>query len=461
MKKVLVIAYYFPPIRTSGSMRPLGFCRYLEEYGWKPRVLTSDLSSVNPPLDVDMGLIEQLPAAIQVDRVAHKTPQRSLLHCREKFRALRCKLHLSQESRPIDEQTRTIRLPASAGRYQKLRETVLEWLFSFPDAQCFWLRPAVQRFSSIPPSEYPDVILATGGPWTSFLVGKALGQRFGVPFVADFRDPWINNPNRRQFSAALFERHKRLEKAICKAAATVIANTDELTAQFRRDYAELKDKFITITNGFDDAPCAPLESTRRYHLVSSASAPPVELSHFGTIYGNRNPLPFLLALDSLFKEKLVNGDQLRIRLVGDWLVEDHQSNVLAQQLEKNGLLRRYPSVPHSVCLEQMSLAQALLLLQPAYPLQIPAKIFEYIAAGRPIIVIGGEGATASLVERHRAGKCCPNEVRAIKTLLWALVSGRLNIDPPSPLLGKQFHYETLTRKLVNVLNDVSSQPASC
>jgi len=203
MKKVLVVAYYFPPIAASGSMRPLGFCRYLEKYGWKPRVLTTEPESVHPPIDIDKSFIDQAMAAIHIDRVGHKTPERSLLHARERVRELRRKFRLSQQSQPIDEQTNASRTPV-AGPYQRLKKTFLEWLFSFPDAQCFWLRPAVQRLSKIPLSEYPDVIFATAGPWTSLLVGKALADKFGVPFVADFRDPWTNNSNSRLQSAFLF-----------------------------------------------------------------------------------------------------------------------------------------------------------------------------------------------------------------------------------------------------------------
>ena len=185
--------------------------------------------------------------------------------------------------------------------------------------------------------------------------------------------------------------------------------------------------------------------------------PALELCHFGTIYGNRSPLSLFMAIESLFKESRITKDQLHIRLVGDWLVQDDRCETLAQELERAGFLRRQPSLPHEICLRQMALAQILLILQPAYPLQVPAKIYEYIATGRPILVIGGEGATAALVERHRLGKCCPNEMPAIKNLLLSLVESQLRIEPTSPEDREKFHYNKLTQKLVGVFDTICKE----
>jgi glycosyltransferase involved in cell wall biosynthesis len=464
-KTVLVVAYYFPPIATSGSMRPLAFCRYLERYGWRPRVLTTEPRCVYPALGVDSSLCDQIPNSVQICRVPHKNRERKLLQIRNKFRELFYKTHPFARSQSLGVTNGHLSEEPTAGfraQYLAVKKTIFEWLFSFPDPQCFWLQPAVQRLSRIPPKEYPDVVFATGSPWTGLLVGKALAEKFGVPFVADFRDPWTNNPNRGPLSALLFRKHKELEKSVCTVAAKVIANTDELRAQFRRDNPALTRKFITITNGFDTEHCessSALTKNREYELSNPASKPALELCHFGSVYGNRNAFPLLLAVESLFKENRTSKGQLRIRFVGDWEQPHDRCESLAKELERMEVLARHPSVPHEVCLQQMRLAQTLLILQPAYPLQVPAKIYEYIAAGRPILVIGGEGATKSLVERRRLGKCCPNEVSAIKKLLLNLIAGQLRIDPPSPDERAKFHYSNLTEKLVRVFDTIYKKQA--
>jgi len=398
-----------------------------------------------------------VPNSIQLDRVPHETPEAVLLRCLEMSRELLHRMFTSKNKSMVGARLSQAGAPNPFGTYRRLRKIVLEWALSFPDAQCFWLKRAVRRLWNIAPTEYPDAVFATAGPWTSLLVGKALARKFGVPFVADFRDPWTHNPNRQQFSAALFERHKRLEKEICKSAVKIIANTDELAAQFRRDYPGCDGKFITITNGFDDRGWTQAEDSLDIGFVTSATdSATIELSHFGTIYGNRDPFPLMLALDSLLEEKRICSDQLRVRLIGDWFVENAKCNILAEKLEKHGLLNRSPTVPHNICLEQMASAQVLLVLQPAYPLQVPGKIYEYIATGRPIVVIGGEGATASLIDRCRLGEYCCNDTRAIKELLFGIANRQVEIRSPNPTTTKMFHYRNLTQKLAALLDSVTA-----
>lgn len=423
-------------------------------------MLTTDSSSVYPSLGVDESLSEQLPDTIRIDRVPHKNPERTLLVARDKIRKFVCKSFLFGNSQPQAGSKRKTSGQPGAGmceQYLAMRKAMIEWLFSFPDPQCFWLRPAIERLAQIPRKDYPDVVFATGGPWTSLLVGKALAKKFVVPFVADFRDPWTNNPNREFLSASLDRKHRDLERAVCTAAARVIVNTEELRAQFRRDNPALKEKFITITNGFNhEHRDSRSDLTNGKHELS-VSKPLIELCHFGSIYGKRDPFPLLLAVKNLFKENRIREGQLQIRFVGDWEQPDDRCESLAKELERHGFLKRDPSVPHELCVQQMPLAQTLLILQPAYPLQVPAKIYEYIAADRPILVIGGEGATSALVERHRLGKCCPNEVSAIKELLLKLVEGQLRIEPPSPVEREKFHYRKLTQKLVGVFDTISKE----
>ncbi len=459
-KTLLIVAYYFPPIAASGSMRALGFCRYLDRYGWQARVLTTEPKSVYPPIGVDESLCRQLPNTVQIDRVPHKNPEPALLLARDKLWDFLCKSVLFGNRRlRVGSRQNTSEEPG--GIRKQYRKAMTEWLFSFPDPQCFWLRPAVQRLAQIPSKDYPDVVLATGGPWTSLLIGQTLAKKFGVPFVADFRDPWTNNPNRRPHSDLLFRKHKELEKSVCAAAAKVIANTEKLQAQFRHDNPAAEEKFITITNGFDDERWGSgSDLTNSEHHSSGAGCKPiVELCHFGSVYGNRNPVPLLLAVESLLRENRITKGQLRVRFVGDWEQVNDGRESLAKELEQTGFLKRNPSVSHDECLKQMTQAKILLILQPAYPLQVPAKIYEYIATGRPILVIGGEGATAALVERHQLGLCCPNDVSAIKQILVLLIEGKLQIPLPSQEQSEKFHYRNLTQKLSQILDAVVATKA--
>ena len=103
----------------------------------------------------------------------------------------------------------------------------------------------------------------------------------------------------------------------------------------------------------------------------------------------------LQALKELIDEKRIGPDQLRVRFTGAWEVTETSCENLAQELEQRGIVQREPPVPHDACVRLMMAAEILLILQPASPLQIPGKIYEYIATGRPLLVIGGGGGNGS------------------------------------------------------------------
>jgi glycosyltransferase involved in cell wall biosynthesis len=455
-KTVLIVAYYFPPIPASGSMRPLGFCRYLDRYGWRPRVLTTDPKSVYPYMGVDESLCDQVPKSIQIDRVPHKNPEQTLLRVRNRFRGAMTRLLSSGGTQLLANVNGHPLDGAQVGfrkQYLNLKNILLDWLFSFPDPQCFWLQPAVHWFSRIPRNEQPDVVFATGSPWTGLLVGKALAQRFQVPFVADFRDPWTGNVEIR--SPFLFRRALRLERSIYEAATCVIVNTDECRTKLVAEHSDLEKKFVTITNGFDSETYNPVINGRKNQEAMSASAVPVlELCHFGTVYRQRNPFTLLQAIKELVDKNRIRSDQLRLRFVGAWEITDPSCEKLTRDLEQRQIVQRVPPVPHDECVRRMMAAGILLILQPAFPLQIPGKIYEYIATGRPLLILGGEGATVQLVERHNLGICCPNKVEGIKTLLHRLITGQMCISPPRKQEQARFEYRTLAGDLASVLDAV-------
>ncbi len=100
----------------------------------------------------------------------------------------------------------------------------------------------------------------------------------------------------------------------------------------------------------------------------------------------------------------------------------------------------------------MKRSSVLLVLQPDSPLQVPAKIYEYVATGRPLLLIGGEGATANLVNRHALGVSSPNQVESIKVLLQELATGKQKLVPPDPARVNRFEYRSLTGELSAVLD---------
>ena len=448
-------------------MRPLGFCRYLEQYGWEPRVLTTTPASVNPPQQVDMSLCNMLPLGLKIDTVPHPNPFQTIIGVRNRLYE-----QVHQMLHPRNRQMASLTFSNANssddgngmlnGRLSALKDLVVDWTFSFPDVQCFWFGPAVRSLSGIPRRDYPDIVFATGNPWTSFLVGKRLAERYGVPFIADFRDPWTGHPPYGQFrSPILTQKARQLERAVCKAASRVVVNTEELRQRFCIDHPDLEQKCVAITNGYDSNVLVSA-STSPDHDENQAAAggkPYIEICHFGTVYGNRNPFPLFQAVTELLEANVIQPHQLRLRFVGLWDVADDRCEALVCELEKRGVVRREAPLSHEKYLEELAQSSLLLVLQADFPLQIPAKLYEYVASGRPILVIGNEGATANLVNRHRLGKCCPNEVSPIKDLLWSLTQGHTQINSPSQTNITQFHYRALTGKLASVLHQACAENA--
>jgi hypothetical protein len=438
-RQALIIAYYFPPIATSGAMRPLAFCRYLPSYGWQPRVVAVTPDAVLPPLDVDAELAARLPPGVSVQRVGHRNPTARLIDWRNRLLG-------RQPAGAAAGVPATPPAPpsSSASLLRSLRKEVLHHLLSFPDVQKWWRRAAVAAAMSGP---RPDVVLATGGPWTSLLAGREVARRFDVPFIADFRDPWSRNPF-RDHSAVARWRHRRLEQRVCTSAAAIIANTVELRGQFVADYPEIADRFVTIPNGFDDVNDASSVTARSTCLDR---AQPLEICHFGTVYGKRSPTALLRAMCALLDAGAPLAGRVRLRFVGLWEADDPGCNADCARHESHGIVSRELSMPHQACLDAMRTSDLLMVLQPASPLQVPGKIYEYVSMGRPLLVIGGEGATASLVARHRLGRCCPNAVEPLQKLVMDLLEGA-GFDAPPEGARDEFDYRRLTRSLATVLD---------
>lgn len=337
------------------------------------------------------------------------------------------------------------------GQFSRL---MLDWAFAFPDPQIAWKRAVLKQLSFQSEADRPDVIFATGSPWTSLLIGQALGRRYGVPFVVDFRDPWASNADFHYINPALIRKTQDLERKICRDAAAVIANTVELKTHLTHLYPEIEKKCVAISNGFhaDDFSLLSTlgERPRSKHLG-------IEICHFGTMYMMRTPVALLRALVELVRAGQILASQLRLRFVGTWDVRSQECEQLALELEGQGVLRRDAAVGHAECLAQMMEADALLTMQPGSTLQIPAKIYEYIATRRPLVVIGDPGATFNLVQRHQLGICCRNEVQAIKELLVKLAHGSSTLMIPSKETAEGFNYSNLTEQLAKVF-DRAVQP---
>ena len=437
-------------------MRPLGFCRNLAEYGWQPQVITTTPECVYPSHQVDPKLGERVPASVQVIRVPYVDRLQQILQARDLFRGMVRKTVSPERGMKADAMSS----PGNPGTTRgSLKDLLLDWAFAFPDRQCGWKMPAVRRAQGIAEKDVPDVIFATGGPWTSFLIGDTLAKYFNCPLVLDYRDPWNCNPYYSFSSDILTRKSRAAEARICQAASHVIANTEELRERLVAEYGDLRDRCTWIPNGFAREVLTP-EQISPGPMDTSSTSLGYELCHFGTVYGKRTPRVLLQAVWELFQNDQLQPETIRLRFVGGWDTTDRDCERYAVDLEKQGFLRREPPISHAACLREMQRSSVLLVLQPDSPLQVPAKIYEYVATGRPLLLIGGEGATANLVARHALGISSVNEVARIKVLLSELATGKQKLLPPNAACVNRFEYRSLTKELTAVLDSVDREKKS-
>ena len=377
MKRLLVITYYWPPTGGSGVQRWVKFCKYLPQYGWQPVVYTPE----NPErLAYDESLLKDVPECAEIIRTRISEPYAAYR------RLIGGKAGRSEVN------------PVSGGEKTAVQRLSL-WVrgnFFVPDPRVSWVRPSVRYLKGYLKEHPVDAVVTTGPPQSMHLIGLGLKKSLGLKWIADFRDPWTEMfyYKHLELGRRADRRHHELERQVLDGADTVIA----VTPYVRDDFAaRTQTPVALITNGFDEddfAGVRPAVHEGKFTIV-----------HTGLFAADGNPLN----LWDVLAEKCVNdpefASKLQIRLSGKTdseVTEAIRSRGLGDNLVDLGYL------PHDeVVAEQMGADILILPLrrEPEYAKVLPGKIFEYLAAGRPVLGIGQEdGAAAEVLRDAGAGR---------------------------------------------------------
>jgi glycosyltransferase involved in cell wall biosynthesis len=411
MKKVLLIAYHFPPLGGGGVFRTLKFTKYLPEFGYQPHVLTVK----NPMYRIkDPTLIREIPSSAKVYRTF------SFEHI-------------------------VLRAP-------RLLKINLKW-FYIPDENIGWLPFGVFTGTRLVKKEKIDVIYATSPTWTSLLIGFLLKRKTKKPLVLDFRDPWTNN----YLSRYPTEFHKNLERTMEKTVLTqadyVTVATDLMKDALLKNYPFLKSKIETITNGFDSEDFKDLKIRKKTGKFS--------ITYVGSIYGSITAEPFLVALKELVEEKKECRENIEVLFVGSYGRETPHL-VRKLRLEKNVRFIEY--VSHREGLEFMVNSQVLLLLitieESKGKAILTGKLFEYLASRKPIIAIAPEdGLAAAVINSSNSGAVVsPRNVLRIKTTIFEFYqqwsTGKLSATTDLESI-EMYNRKFLTRKLAQIFESLT------
>lgn len=436
MKRVLVISYYWPPSGGSGVQRWVKMCKYLPSMGWQPVVYTPE----NPALtSTDDTLSADIPPQVEVVRRRIVEPGQF------------ARRSTGAQVTPINGQKKT------------LKQRIAMWIRGncfIPDPRVVWV-PASVRFLKEYLKAHPvDAIVSTGPPHSMHLIARRVALATGLPWVADFRDPWTRMFYFKHLSLTRISCriHEKLEKKVLRDATAVVAVSPLVQEDFR---AMTSTPVELVTNGFDDSDF-PFGAVAADSAVSDSAAqvPPdgrFTLVHAGLFASDGNPLSLWDAIASLVREDASFAERFRLVLCGktDRAVLD---SIAAAGLE--GYTENLGYVNHTQVVELMKNASALMLplrQEPEYRATLPGKLFEYLASRRPIIGIGQkDGAMAAILSRTRAGETFDwNQTLQMKSWLKktfdAFIQGKLS---ENKTVLTEFSRKGLARRYADLLNEI-------
>jgi glycosyltransferase involved in cell wall biosynthesis len=411
MNQLLCIAYFFPPYGGGGVQRTLKFAKYLPDFGWQPTILTA---RANPSLS-DPTLAAEVPSQTRIVRVGG----------------------------PV--------LPSSWP--WRLRSFIKRWLLVV-DEQIGWLPFATQGGLSLLRDQSYRVLYSTATPYTDHLVALRLRRASQLPWIADFRDPWLDNVT-LTFATPL---HRvvcaHLERDILRTADRILVVSEPMRQQFLARYPDLpSSRIVTLPNGFDPEDFQGIEP--------AAHDARLTLVYTGSLYGARSARPFLEALRDTLDRGLIPRNALNIRFVGNTGYE------LGQLVSEWGLgdiveLVAYSS--HAQAIAHQLAADGLLLIIAAGPgskAVLTAKIFEYLACGKPILALVPPGAALDLLAEAGVGRMVPpDDVDAIATAVVCLLSdwqsGQLKAVPDRDVVAR-YDRRRQAGLLAQILNELADE----
>ena len=425
MKKVLLITYYWPPAGGPGVQRWLRFVTYLREFGVDPVLFIPE----NPeyPLQ-DQSLIEEVPADIRIYQLKITEP----LQWAGKF--------LRKDVKRISSGIISERKPS-------LLESLLIWIrgnFFIPDARVLWVRPSVAYLKKVLRAEDIDTVITTGPPHSLHLIGLQLKKDCGIRWIADFRDPWtsIGYHKKLKLGPLASNKHKALEKEVLMSADKILVTSRTTGKEFE---ALTSIPVIVITNGYEEKDYRTAQAVPDSHFT---------ISHIGSLLAGRNPTALWKALRTLAEENHDFRKALRLQLAGVISPEVLES-IKDHGLEPN--LEQLEYMPHSGVVRMQRQTQVLLLIEINSEETrgiLPGKLFEYLAAKRPVLAIGPEGWEAGDIIRETGagavfGYDSGDEIlHLLKDWFERYEKGSLQVDPAGI---EKYSRRELTRKLAKEL----------
>lgn len=361
MKRALIITYYWPPAGGPGVQRWLQFVKNFKDFGVEPIVYIPE----NPhyPLTDDSFLTE-IPDDIEIIKLPIKEPY-GLAGVLSK------------------KKTKQISSGIISNKKQSTIEKLMLFIrgnFFIPDARVGWVKPSVEYLKKFISENPVDVVITSGPPHSLHLIGKRLKAELKLKWITDFRDPWttIHYHKSLRLISASAKKHKRLEKQVISEADLVVVTSPTT----KKEFEMITDSPIeVITNGY-------VASEDIYPILDMKFS----ITHIGSLLSERNPQNLWKVLSEIASENSTFRNDLKLKFAGV-VSDDIVSGISEFGLIDNCELLGY--VSHSEALQLQHNSQVLLLVEidsAETKSIIPGKLFEYLAAHRPILGLGPIGS---------------------------------------------------------------------
>ena len=422
----------------------LKFLKYLRDFGWTPIALVPE----NPEYPArDESLQKELPPDLIIRRAPIFEPYELYRKFTGKHAGAPLDVNVIKEE------------GAKLSRSERLAEFIRATLF-IPDARIGWFLNGVAEGRRIL-REYPvRAIYSSSPPYTPALIARKLHHISKIPWVTGFRDPWTgfhNTPNRWWLPRAV---DRSLEHSVFKESNIVEVAWKGIANDALSKYADLpQEKFVHIPNGFDSADFPEPDIRKRADRPHHAK---FTITYSGSLYGPRNPLSFLKAMELLIERKQIDSNRITLRFMGRFGAEIHE--MLDRPMIRS-MVEKIDYVPHAQAVELLLDSNALLLIVDEVPTVaeiVPGKVYEYLGALRPLIAIAPpEGAIGDLLRETGAGEAVrqsdiEGQARLIKRLYEDWLAGRLSF-PANPEIIQQYERREATRKLAELFDRLSAK----
>lgn len=421
MFKVLIIAYYFPPMGLSGVQRTLKFAKYMSKYNWKPTILTGSGFS---NYAYDLSLLKE---------------------------AVDCNLEIIR-TEPFDP-TFIIK---KRSRYVRFRENLsmklgqLSKYIYIPDNKVRWASEAYKKAKEVLSKEKFDVILVSCPPFSAFPVAAKLKKEFDLPVFVDYRDLWINYAAKKSVTPYHKVKNKNLEYYSLKSADKVVVVNRKIKEKLLLTYPFLTfDDIIIIPNGFDPEDIQNIKEVKR-------NDGKMHITYSGVFNEYASPKNFLEAFQRIVNDRPEVAKNIELHFIGNLKDENRQ---LIDKMNLRSYVIDHGCKEHKESLQMIFNSDILWMLvenqQNAYTVT-GGKLFEYFGARKPIIACVPEGAASIAAQEYGAAFICnPNNIDSIKNTIlncFAMFQrgelpkpneefvSRLNRDALTEQLTKEFQF---------------------